>query len=240
LGDSFFELSKSPHVRHKQIIGVLPPDYKMSNFTNAVGRMIRTSYIEKIVKNGEPFLRISGEGKRALMRDFPLLSLRARKWDGFWRIVFYDINEEQKGVRGSFQYKLVSLGFGQLQKSVYITPLEVADDLNEYIEEFGLKEQVFVGVCKRLFAGDNRQLADRVWNLSQLNERYEEIMYNMDDFTDGKGEMSLNQLYANFEEVLMDDPFLPKELLPDWWLGNRALKQMKKLLTEKEKRKKKR
>jgi len=65
-------------------------------------------------------------------------------------------------------------------------------------------------------------------------------MYNMDDFTDGKSKMSLNQLYTNFEEILMDDPFLPKELSPDWWLGNKALKQMKKLLTKKEKRKKKR
>lgn len=231
LGDTFFELSKSPHVRHKQIIGILPSDYKASNFTDAVWRMVKTGYIEKIIKNGEPYLRLTGEGERALVRDFPILSLRAKKWDGFWRVVFYDITEKQRNIRETLQYKLLRLGFGQLQKSVYITPLEVADDLGEYIKECGLSEQVFVGVCKRLFAGDNKQLAAKAWNLSQLNERYEEIMYDMDDFADGKGEMSLDQLYTKFEEILMDDPFLPKELLPDWWLGDQAIREMKKLLS---------
>lgn len=231
MGDSFIELGKSPHIRHKQIIGILPPDYKLSNFTNAVWRMVKTDCIEKVVKNGEPYLRLTGEGKRALVRDFPILSLRAKKWDGFWRVVFYDIAEKQRNVRETLQYKLLRLGFGQLQKSVYVSPLEVADDVREFIENRGLGDYVFVGVCKRLLAGDDKQLAARAWALGQLNERYGEIMYDMDDFATGRSEMNLSQLYTKFEEVVLDDPFLPKELLPDWWLGDRAIRQMKELLT---------
>lgn len=230
LGDSFFEMGKSSHIRYKQVIGLLPADYKMSNFTAAVERMVKTSHIEKVVKNGEPYLRLTGEGKRALTRDFPLLSLRAKKWDGFWRVVFYDITEKQRNIRETLQYKLLRLGFGQLQKSVYISPLDVADDIREFIENRGLDDQVFVGICKRLSTGNDKQLAARIWNLYQLNERYAEIMYDMDDFSEGRGAMSLSQLYTKFEEILMDDPFLPKELLSDWWLGDQAIKQMKKLL----------
>lgn len=230
LGDMFFELTKSPHVRYKQVLGILPSDYKMSNFTATVARMLRTGYIEKIVKDGEPYLRLTGQGKRALIRDFPLLSLKNRKWDRSWRIVFYDILEEQKSVRETLQFKLISLGFGQLQKSVYISPLEISEDLQEFIESRKLENQVFVGICRRLLAGDEKQLAVRVWNLDKLNERYEEIMDEMDDFSEGRGKMNLGQLYAKFEQILLADPFLPGELLPDWWLGDRALRRMKKLL----------
>lgn len=230
LGDLFFEITKSPYIQIKQFEGVLPPDYASSNFLASVNRMLRTGEIEKIVKDGEPYLRLTGQGKRALTRDFPLLKLRSKKWDGQWRVVFYDIAEKEKSRRQTLQHKLKSIGFGKLQKSVYISPLPISEDLREFIASKGLSDRVFVGVCKRELAGDDRELAARVWNLYKLNERYAEIMYDMDDFAEGRGKMNLSQLYHKFRETLLDDPFLPKELLPEWWLGEKAVKQIKQLL----------
>jgi phenylacetic acid degradation operon negative regulatory protein len=230
LGDLFFEITKSPYVRMKQFEGILPSDYKITNFTATVNRMLRTEEIEKIIKGGEPYLRLTGRGRRALTRDFPLLKLRAEKWDGKWRMVFYDISEKRKTLRRTLHYKLKSLGFGQLQESVYISPLGISSDMREFIESQGLADRVFVGICKRLLAGDDKQLAANVWRLDKLNERYQEVLDEMDDFSAGRGELSLEQLYHKFEQILLDDPFLPWELLPDWWRGDEVIRRMKELL----------
>lgn len=238
LGDLFFEVTKSPYIQIKQFQGILPPDYSVTNFTGAVSRMLKTGHIDKIIKEGEPYLRLTGLGKKALTRDFPLLLLREKKWDRLWRIVFYDVNEKQRSTRLALQQKLENLGFGRLQKSVYISPLPICEDLREFLENRGLSDFVFVGICRKLFAGDEKRLAARVWELGKLNEKYGEVLYDMDDFLAGRGEMNLSQLYNNFEQILLDDPFLPKELLPDWWLGGKAIRQMKELLLKVKRREK--
>lgn len=230
LGDIFFEVTKSPYISYKQMKGVLPKNYRVTNFTSAVYRMFKTGDIEKVVKNGEPCLRLTGQGKRALIRDFPLLKLRSKKWDGLWRIVFYDIEEKRKNTRQALQWQLESLGFGRLQKSVYLSPLPISEDLGEFIEKRGLKDRVFVGVCKKLLAGDEKELAVRVWQLEKLYDRYDELRDDIDEYLVGEGKMNFNQLYTKFEGILLDDPLLPKELLPDWWIGDKVIGTMKKIL----------
>lgn len=44
------------------------------------------------------------------------------KWDGVWRIVFFDIPEASKSKRDQFSGHLKRLGFGVLQRSVFICP----------------------------------------------------------------------------------------------------------------------
>lgn len=44
------------------------------------------------------------------------------KWDGQWRIIFYDIPEDKKTQRDAFTRKIRSIGFKMLQRSVFIYP----------------------------------------------------------------------------------------------------------------------
>jgi|GEM_PF-497823 len=228
-GDFFFEITKSPYVREKQARGVLPPDYKVSNFTGAVLRMLKTGYLEKVIKDGEPYLRLTGQGEKALIRDFPLLEIRKKKWDGLWRIVFYDIAEVDQYTRSALRRRLRELGFGQLQRSVYISPLDVATEIKEFVTNQNLEEAVFLAVARNIFS-NNKSLAEKVWRLDKLNERYADFLSDLESFIGGKKGLTLNQLYTLFETILLDDPLLPRELLPDWWRGNEALQKMKDLL----------
>lgn len=230
LGDAFFDLTETPYFKVKQLRRLLTPGFSSTSFSCAVWRMLRTEEIEKVVKKGEPYLRLTGVGKGRLVRDFPILKLRSKKWDGLWRIVFYDIKEKRKHIRQALQWQLESLGFGRLQKSVYLSPLPISEDLQEFIESRGLKDLVFVGVCKKLLAGDPKKLAVRVWKLNKLYDQYNELRDDIDEFLDGESKMNFSQLYTKFEGILLDDPLLPKELLPDWWIGDKVIGMMKKLL----------
>lgn len=51
------------------------------------------------------------------------------KWDGSWRIVFFDIPEVSKSKRDQFSGHLKRLGFGVLQRSVFICPYPCREEV---------------------------------------------------------------------------------------------------------------
>ena len=167
---------------------------------------------------------MSGVGRRSLQRDFPIFNLRNKKWDGRWRLVFYDIDEKSKRTRDRLQKKLKELGFGMIQKSVYLTPFDVAEDFREFLLEQGLSDFVFVGVVDRLFAGNEKKLIEKVWKLEDLNKRYLKLNERLEG-----GEV-LDGIFSEFESLLREDPFLPKEFLPDSWRGDIVYQKIKQLL----------
>lgn len=227
LADAYFEIAEPLWVQRGKLKGFLPPDYKVSNFTTAVSKMLKTGYLEKVIKNGEPYLRLTGRGKKALTRDFSFFVWQKKNWDGYWRMVFYDIPEEGRKRRVSLQEQLKNLGFGALQESVYISPFDVAEDVREFIETENLGDFVFVAVSKKLLAGSEKALAERIWKLEELNEKYSFLYQKIKDGQSG------DEIFSEYEEILRRDPCLPKELLPDDWLGKKVYGAMRKLLAGK-------
>ena len=224
MGDLYFEFKQPFYVDVGKMKKALPENYNSTNFTSAVSRMFTTGYMEKIIKNAEPYFRLTGIGEKALRREFPIFSLRNRKWDKKWRIVFYDVPEKEKKTRRQIQEKLQELGFGMIQESVYISPFDVAEDLREFMIAEGLGRLVFVCVANQLFAGDEKLLAEKIWNLENLNKAYAKILEKIKE-----GERS-NQLFSKYEDLVRIDPCLPKELLPNDWVGDKVYKEIKKLL----------
>jgi len=47
------------------------------------------------------------------------------KWDGYWRILIFDIPEKFRQLRDDLRVLINILGFKQLQKSVWITPYKI-------------------------------------------------------------------------------------------------------------------
>lgn len=71
--------------------------------------------------NGMLAATITQKGKkRALQADFDSLSIvKQKRWDAKWRLVMFDVAERKKAARRALSAKLRSLGFYQLQKSVW-------------------------------------------------------------------------------------------------------------------------
>jgi DNA-binding transcriptional regulator PaaX len=82
-------------------------------------------------KKGEITFILSDEGKkRVLIYNPKILKLRKQeKWDGYWRIIIFDIPEELKQSRDILSKKLKEIGMYPLQKSVYVYPFECKDEL---------------------------------------------------------------------------------------------------------------
>lgn len=97
-----------------------------------VKRLERQGNVFWSEKDGKTILKLTESGqKKVLKYKFDDLSLtKPERWDGWIRGVVFDIPEKKKVAREIFRNKLKSIGFYQLQKSVFICPYECKDEID--------------------------------------------------------------------------------------------------------------
>ena len=136
-----------------------PPDYSQKNFSAAVWRAKNLKYIEKRRGTGGfPELVLTKKGEAKILKSYPLLKLAGRRWQGWWLVVAFDIPEIEKVIRKSVRRLLTGIGFAQWQKSVYVSPHDISDDLAKLLRDHNLQDKVVPMIAKRILAGSD-------WNL---------------------------------------------------------------------------
>lgn len=128
-------------------------------YNSAFQGLIRHGYIEKINEN--QFL-IKPKG----VRKAKLAQLEARDWtrevwDGFWRIISFDIPERLRVQRDTFRSILKRLGFIGIQNSVFIAPFADFEALAELRENLGIEKYVSFFVSKSYSTDDDSSLRKR-------------------------------------------------------------------------------
>ena len=243
--DLFEEIKDPLHIvskSYEQMYGWVPDQYKKHQFNHLIWRTLKAGYIEKIEKQGKIYIRITSLGAKMTQRDFPLLHLQNKPWDGKWRIVMFDIAEIQKKKRDYLRDKLKELGFGMLQESVFITPHDIIKDFSEYVESIGLQDSVDILEASYIL-GDARELAKRVWKLEELNEKYLEILQEAQKMKNShltiargrtkqlnsKAIKEAREIKERYLKILISDPFLPLALLPKNYSRDQAGELIKKL-----------
>lgn len=221
LGDAFDEtrlLGGLVTTTYRNVYGWTPPQFKRQRFYETISRTIKTVYIEKIIKNGELCLRLLSAGKKRLIRDFPILKLQKQKWDGLWTIVAFDIAEAICYQRNFLRRKLLELGFGMYQRSLYISPYNWVEDLREFIAHHKL-EHVRVFRARDVLIEDPKEQAAKIWKLDDLAYEYREIINEARkvDRAVKNQKDRVRKLRSYYLDVLLSDPCLPKELLPSDW-----------------------
>jgi len=112
----------------------------------ATRRSCQQGLIKKKEKGGQVYYELTPSGiKKVKIYQLKELSFANRGWDGSWRVVIFDIPENQRGSRDKARRLMKSLGFYSLQKSVFVTPYKCEKELsllgdffniNEYLEIF--------------------------------------------------------------------------------------------------------
>ncbi len=112
---------------------------------NAIKSLYRSKLLDvKDNSDGTTSLLLSKQGKKkALTYQIDEIKIpRMKKWDGKWRIVLFDIPEDQKKERNALSKVLKNAGFIMFQKSVFINPFHCKDETDFVIEFFNLKPYV--------------------------------------------------------------------------------------------------
>lgn len=210
-------------------------DYRPQSFAKNISKILQIGDIEKVEKNGEVVYRITSKGWQSLKETIPILRLAEKSWDEKWRIVIFDISEKFRKQRSALRSKLLSLGFGMWQESVYICPHKIEDEINEYFLANGLGSTCFCLVAKRSDLGNDKELSNKIWKLDELSEKYEEVIADCKKIL-GKEEIKneaakgFRELWFKYRDLVLEDPHLPNELLPSNWRGISARKICQKYL----------
>jgi len=108
------------------------------SFARALSQARRHGYLEVVEKEGRKQIRFTTLGR---LKIFGKQRFR-KQWDGRWRILVFDIEEKRKITRNLFRQKLKDLGFKPIQKSVWISPYDVSEKIEELLDLLNLEENV--------------------------------------------------------------------------------------------------
>ena len=204
----------------------LPPGYAKKKYRDLLNRLDREGYIQRVLIDGQVHFRITSTGRKQLVKSYPALSLANKPWDGFWRMVVFDVPERKRQLRDLLRRHLKKLGFGRLQGSVYISPYDHGKSFLDFLQIKGLTGNVLLMESKQKYLGKPEHLAKKAWDLQTIAERYQRIIdklgtrFGIQD--QQKREEFLKKTYRQYLEILADDPYLPKELLPKNWPAEKA------------------
>jgi len=167
LGGLALGLSGSPKQSFK-IVKAIGHDWKEIDQT-ALRRSIRPLYKSKLIstksnKDGMQTIMLTEKGKRwALTYKIETMHiLIPKKWDKKWRIVMFDIPERLKKTRDVFRIHLRSMGFLELQRSVFIHPYPCIDEIEYVVEHYNIGKHVRFIVADSI---DNEQYLKRRFDI---------------------------------------------------------------------------
>jgi len=117
--------------------------YKKRKTYDAFYRLKKDGCIEITKKGHQAYVRLTDRGlkKANWMQINELKIKKPKKWDGRWRIVFFDISNLKNFYRNIFRGKLKELGFYPLQKSVWICPYKCKDEIDLLKDFLGLTDK---------------------------------------------------------------------------------------------------
>ena len=107
------------------------------SFHPAIARLKNAGLVQQ-KENGIFYLTKKGE-KEAFFAFINAEAVRYKKpklrWDGNWRIIFFDIPEKKRHLRDYLRSIIKTLGFKEFQKSTWIYPYKIPSFLQEILTE---------------------------------------------------------------------------------------------------------
>src|SRR3990167_3622653 len=134
--------------RYDQVIKALKKEFRGID-QRALSRSIRRLYEAKLIKyqelkDGSIKIILNKEGKKTLLhyKIDDLAISKPPRWDAKWRVVLFDVPEDQKELRDALRMRFKRLGLIELQKSVFVHPYDCRNEIDFIIEFFDARRYV--------------------------------------------------------------------------------------------------
>jgi len=109
-----------------------------------VRRLEKRRLIKRKIKGKRAVINLTKKGKAELLKyGIDKIKLKnEKKWDGKWRVIIFDIPELKKQARDALRAKFKNLGMLQLQKSVFIYPVDCRKEIDLVSDFFGVSDDI--------------------------------------------------------------------------------------------------
>lgn len=112
-------------------------------FNQVIRRSVKHNWIEIQERNGKIFYRLTPIGlKKISFYKFNEIKINRGEWDGFWRVIVFDVPETERHGRDALRKILQHFGFYSLQKSVFIYPFKCEKEIKNLCDFWGISSCV--------------------------------------------------------------------------------------------------
>lgn len=214
--------------------------YKPGSYYNAIRRLTEEGHIKKSKKEKEKkiHIRLTEKGKRFIKEHQESIRRFPHTWDKKWRLVVFDIPEEKRISRDHLRRYLKMLGFGKVQRSIWISPYNFIKIIRQYTDKLKLSGYVFQITADEFQGFSESVLVQTFWNIKDIHNEYLDLI---ERYTEKQKELVeqlkkkprqkdisrqvlKEHLIWDYQSISARDPHLPSELLPDDWGGDKARK----------------
>ena len=239
LGDHFYLKRKFAPVWIGTFINIFNElGYSEQSIRLALSRMCANDWLQR-VKDGKKSYYFMSERCIKLLDESeePVLLKYKQKeeWDKKWCVFVYSIPQKKSKLSTELRKRLTWLGFGSMSYGIWVSPNNRKNALLRLVDELGLRKFTEIFIADGRDISEDRELAKKCWDLEKTNSFYcnfieefsarklqliEQYKDNIPDNICFKEKVDLCHQFRKFPFV---DPYLPRELLPPDWLGEKAV-----------------
>jgi phenylacetic acid degradation operon negative regulatory protein len=164
----------------------------------------------------KPYPILTTKGKLEIKTR--LASKKFDHWDGKWRVVLFDLPQDDRKYRLLLVEELLALGFAPLHRAAYISPYPVTKIVERMTNHWGIRQNLSFLTVAEL---ENEKNLAKCWNLDEINNKYKDYIKMTQRFQRHARlwPIQAKWLEQSFADIYSTDPHLPKELLPKDWAG---------------------
>ena len=214
---------------------------------NVLSRMTRKGWLTAERRGTRSWYGLTPKGRRLLEsgRERIYHQVAGPGWDGQWSIVVFSIPEERRRLRDALRVRLSWLGCGSLASGVWISPHDVRAEVLESAAELKVARHLEIFRGEHVAHASAERLVAQCWDLAELDRRYAAFIARWRrDFgrcrecgvTGARAGIHTPctapadcfrrrfLLVHEYRAFPLDDPYLPRALLPAGWNGEAAAK----------------
>ena len=118
----------------------------------AFQKLHKKKLVNIYTKNGNQVVEITRAGNKKVL-EYNLDDMKLKKpakWDGWWRIVMFDIPQSKKRARDAVSRKIKELGLYPIQKSVFVSPYLCKNEIDFIGEFFDVRKHIIYIKAKEI------------------------------------------------------------------------------------------
>jgi phenylacetic acid degradation operon negative regulatory protein len=168
--------------------------------------------------------RVQHAGKR-------IYEFSSAPWDGYWTLVFIDA-KWKLSARQKLRRELLWDGFGQLAPNIFAHPRADHQSFTEILQACQAEAHVTLLKASSLETYSRKpliELMQQTFDLTHIDAAWQQFIKRFASLTAGASKLSPAEafyvrtlLIHEYRRILLRDPNLPDELLPESWSGLEA------------------
>ena len=195
-----------------------------------LSRAVQNELVSKSKDKGEVSYQLTELGKSMIDKWWATINgyqaklpLQKQPWDMVWHLTIFSFPNSKQSERNELTEFMQCLGYGILNKGVWISPYDYSKEIAQKIGSLQINEYIHLLSAQIEKEQKKSLIESSVWEISSLRQRYEALIVKInaaqgiaEELTAAQTLPILHELGLEFMEVISEDPQLPLEILGNW------------------------